>query len=75
LEVLPIYNIDILPDSSEYFKNEYSICFRNRLNGPIEANSFDDEMAILSEAETLVKDLLSGSWLFIAQVNIFIWLI
>jgi len=45
------------------------------LNGPIEANSFDDEMAILCEAETLVEDLLSGSWLFIAQVNILIWLI
>ena len=45
--------------------------FRNRLNGPIEANAFEDEMAILGEPESLVEDLLSGIWLSFAQVIFF----
>jgi hypothetical protein len=47
-------------------------CFRNRLNGPIEANSFEDEIAnLVEQAESLEEELLSGIWLFFAQVTFF----
>ena len=42
--------------------------FRNRLNGPIEANALEDEMAIVDEPDSIEEDLLSGIWLSFAQV-------
>jgi hypothetical protein len=42
------------------------------LNGPIEANSFEDGIAnLVEQADSLKEELLSGIWLFFAQVTFF----